>query len=547
MNGLIVKEIRLQVPALLPALALAIIPVWLVPWSFGGSVGPTLLTLGLATVILALGSFGRELGLGTFPLLLAHPVERPRIWWTKIAVLFGATLMVLIAWAITCFASSMTGTYWDGRESLGMGLAVALALVAGGLWSTLLLRHVAGAFLFTLLVPAAIAIMVGGFEEAEFWVFVSLTVYAVAGFILAWWLFRRAQETPWAGGVITLSAWRSAQSATLRSARSQRPFAALFIKELYLHQVSLAGIAALGLLHLGVIGMRYWFRGRDLGATVEGALYLYSYIWLLVPLLVGSSSIAEERKLGTMETHLGLPIARRYQFVIKFCLVMVLGCFLSFGVLELAESFADVLGVSFGMSILSQGKATTIALSTLMALSLISFYASSVSRNLLQSLAVAVTLAAGCGVLLVSGPDLPAIFGIMEFWRGSIFHWVAWPIIFATMLGLAYFNFGQLAGDTALLRRNLLIWLGALAAIFILASNLYDRSWEWATPSEPDPGPAQLSASAPPTVRVKSRGMRRSPACSRIADSSPLKSNTITARQRAQPSCWRTGRDVNSG
>src|SRR6266704_6281186 len=98
MNALVVKEIRLLLPAYVMALLLAIVPIWLLPGDPGAA---TIFSFCFGTVILALSSFGREFALRTFPLLLAQPLERSRIWWTKIRVLAIAMFTVMAAWLLS--------------------------------------------------------------------------------------------------------------------------------------------------------------------------------------------------------------------------------------------------------------------------------------------------------------------------------------------------------------------------------------------------------------------------------------------------------------
>src|ERR1035437_10236400 len=101
MNALIAKEMRLLLPAYGMALLLAVIPVWLFPEVnqpvADSAIGP----IWLGAVLLALSAFGREFGLKTFPLLLAQPLERRRIFWSKTGVLAGAMATVLIAWYLS--------------------------------------------------------------------------------------------------------------------------------------------------------------------------------------------------------------------------------------------------------------------------------------------------------------------------------------------------------------------------------------------------------------------------------------------------------------
>ncbi len=96
-----------------------------------------------------------------------------------------------------------------------------------------------------------------------------------------------AQETGWTGGDISFPGWRSAQAVSRASMRTYRPVAALFWKELQLHQVGLAGIAGLFLLHLGVVILRR-AGAHAFSDVVRTGLEVFGGIWLVVPLLVGS-------------------------------------------------------------------------------------------------------------------------------------------------------------------------------------------------------------------------------------------------------------------
>ncbi len=61
------------------------------------------------------------------------------------------------------------------------------------------------------------------------------------------------------------------------------------------------------------------------GDTIHSALEVFGGIWLIVPLLAAGPSVAEERKLGTMDAHLCQPISRRAQCAVKLIFVLVLG------------------------------------------------------------------------------------------------------------------------------------------------------------------------------------------------------------------------------
>ena len=500
MNAQITKEIRLLLPAYLAALALAVVPVWLLlrnPWT---STVVTIYPFGLAVTVLALSSFGREFSMATFPLLLAQPVARPRIWWTKVAVLSVATGTVLVAWWVSFVAWTFTGptaSSWEGI--LLLGIPVSLVLFAGGLWSTLLLRQVAAAFWFTVFVPVGIAAVILALGGTVPWVLGGLSLYSVAGFVLAWKLFRGAQEAMWTGGTVALPGWGSAQAGSLAAGRSSRPIAALLTKELQLQQVGLLGMAALLILHLGVVLTRKATLGSFQG-TARAVLDFYPFVWVVVPLLVGSLSVAEERRLGTMEAHLGLPVSSRIQFVIKFLFVVVLGGLLSSALLLIAESVATVLGAPAQIGIFEPGKTPAVLFCTLLAMSLISFYASSLTRNLLQAMAVSVTLSLLTFALYKIGPAMDEVWNLI-LWRGPIFHYLAWPILIVVILWLAYGNFRRLSGDLALWRSNIVRLSLTLAGIALLTLTVYQRGWELVMALEPAHGPARLNAGQPPTLR----------------------------------------------
>ncbi len=205
MNALVAKEIRLLLPAYVMALLLAVVPVWLLPMDPGSTpASVALYPFAFGAVMLALSSFGREFGLKTFALILAQPLERNRIWRTKITVLAGAMATVLGAWCLSCAICVYAGqgkSVW--RETLTYGGTAAIVTLAGGLWTTLLLRQMTAAFWFTLLIPGAILMAIGMSNGTDLMALTALGIYSVAGFLYARWEFLRVEETGWTGGDIS--------------------------------------------------------------------------------------------------------------------------------------------------------------------------------------------------------------------------------------------------------------------------------------------------------------------------------------------------------
>src|SRR6266852_4416904 len=116
MTPIVAKEIRLLLPAYVMALLLAIVPIWLLPGE-----AATIFSFCFGAVILAVSCLGREFALGTFPLLLVQPLERSRIWWTKIRVLAIAMITVMAAWLL-----SVTFARFALGHSLGFELGRSL-------------------------------------------------------------------------------------------------------------------------------------------------------------------------------------------------------------------------------------------------------------------------------------------------------------------------------------------------------------------------------------------------------------------------------------
>ncbi len=199
-------------------------------------------------------------------------------------------------------------------------------MVAGALWTTLLLRQVAAAFWLTFLVPMVTVIAVQAAGGGEGVMLAILGIYAVAGMVVARRQFVGLQDTAWTGGIVTLSRRRAmSEGETLRV---RRPWGTLIRKELKLQEFTLAGMAGLFVVHVGVVFLRK-FGADSFGRTTLSTLEMFGTVWIFVPLVAGSQSVAEERQLGILDGLLCLPFSRRVQFWIKLIFVLVVGGLLS--------------------------------------------------------------------------------------------------------------------------------------------------------------------------------------------------------------------------
>jgi hypothetical protein len=515
MNALVKKEIRLLLPSWAVAMLLALVQAITRPYEF---YVVCLLFFGLT--IMALTTFGRETSLSTFSLLLAQPVERMRIWQIKLSVLAVAFLTVFVSWLACFIISSFHGFATNDYDDYSLFITVCLigtATFTGGLWTTLLLRQIAGAFWLTLLVPAVLSgIAAAALSQSQSTsavvavLCVVFAIYSVGGFLLARWLFFRAQDVGWSGGVIPLPEWKflATRAENAVSTRSRKPVFALIKKEFQLQQVSLMGAAGLLALHLGVIALRKYhpFAKDSVGEVLTAVFWI---LWLVLPVIIGSLAVAEERRLGVMEGQLCLPVSRRVQFAVKGFLTLFLCIFLG-GVMPM---LLEAIGVGWGAHNPMFTSETDMArfgvlffpsfvVAIAAWLALISFFASTLARSFLQAIGLAIATFFSCMMLIpVFTSNRMILFDSIS--AHSILPLVITvPTLIVALLWLAYLNFKNFRDGWPLWRRNLLGFAGAFVFIIVTSMALYHRAWEVFEPAEPPHGPAKLSMANPPTLQM---------------------------------------------
>lgn len=521
MTALVKKEIRLLLPSWVVAMLLALPSVY--PRSVRGI--PVVLPF-IGLMMLALSSFGRETSLNTFSSLLAQPVERTRIWRTKLSVLVVAFLMVFGVWHLAVgfyfhdYGWNVTDyTAKDSSAILLCGCVGALSIFAGGLWSTLLVRQIATAFWLTLLTPmtlvaltvATAAILPASYSEhAVIAVLCVLcTTYSVGGFLLARRLFFRAQDIGWSGGTISLPEWRwfSARPETAMSTRTRAPMVALLKKEFQSQQVALTGAAGLLVLHIGVIVLRK-YHAFDKDSLGQLLTFVFWMLWLVMAPVIGSMAVAEERRLGVMEGQLCLPVSRRAQFTVKCLVTLLLGTFLAGVVPMLLEHLAIGFGShnpmftpeaqrAFGVFGFQLGIVAGAA-----GLVLLSFFASTLAKSFLQAIGLAIAAVFGCLSVAIGVANTQSFFGIAPLCPTALTALLAVPTMIVTLLWLAYLNFKDFQVGWPLWRRNLSGLTGAAMFVFVASAMIYNRAWEVFEPAEPPHGPPRFSLSDPPTLQA---------------------------------------------
>ena len=524
MNWLIKKEIRLLLPAWIAAMLLAIVAPWILPvqYALGHSLGSLVLLLfPLGVLILAITPFGQEFNSGAISTLLAQPLDRQRIWRTKTTILALALLIVCFAAyasflcrfnAIAEGASHLSfngalgsPAFWaEFRLDTLEGLAIsALVAFSGGLWTTLLFRQMTAAFWFTLLIPGAIAMIITAglqvfvlSENSLNWiVIIVLVAYSIAGFFFARHLFLHAQDTQWTGGNISF-AWRTeAGPRPARPAGQSRNWAsALLSKEFHVHQVNICIAGVLLLFQLSCLAALKIY--PHFSHDTAFALKSVWVIWFFMPILIGSSVIAEERRLGVMETQLCLPASRRAQWFAKLSVALVLsllfGSLLPFATIKLG-------GADYG-----DNPPAALFLIYPFAMSLVSIYASSLVRSTLLAIGTAMATTAilwAAGIAIVTW-NFGNLF-LNEFDYGSktttglstIILFLGLPVLLVVLGRLTFWNFKWLHEGSELWRRNIISVFVTVLSVGIFTNAIYFRAWEFATSIEPTQGAARLEHS----------------------------------------------------
>ena len=536
MNALVRKEVRLLLPSFILGLLLTL-SIWLVPGEPAPSVGFRAIVVMLMfiaspamLVTMTLGSFGRELSAGTFSFLLAQPVSRPRVWWTKALLLAAAVLLLWAAWwlSLSHNMNFLAHAQEDRRDAFLMAALFVVAAYSGGLWTTLLFRQVAPAFWFTLLTPAALtmAVIAALHKRAEAvdpalapTLIVVFSLYGVAGFLFARWLFLGAQDAHWTGGDIALPEVRGLTGWFGRRGerRQRRPGAALWAKELQLHQSQFVLAGVLALLHLVVLATRKFGGDFKESPALEFLLQQFWVLWLAMPLLVGCAAVADERKLGTLEGQLCLPARRRTQFRLKFTSVLLLSLLMGFVVPLLFEGarilpeFSEPSGndssnyaiTTPGGTIISIGNIVTACRAVLpfiilagiaSSIGLVSLYASSLARNTMQALAPAILGILVAWFLIIAASAPREIFRY-PLWNGGLIYLIGAPVMLAVLVGLMHRNFKRVHVGWPIWWRNALVLVAALGSVATVTSLTYHRVWEHFMTLEAPHGQARLPRS----------------------------------------------------
>jgi hypothetical protein len=234
---------------------------------------------------------------------------------------------------------------------------------------------------------------------------------------------------------------------------------ALLVKELRLHQGTLLICVGLVLLHLAAEAVAEYFPSWELK---EYSLRGFWMVWMVVPLVVGCASFAEERRAQTLQIAHCLPIRLIIQFCIKLLVVFGLGIFLGAVMPWLLEQLRPVVG--------SDNPAITGLLVVATITTAIGCYASSLSGALLQAIGAAIATTISVIVMFMVVVEW---FHFSDRAIGEALPHFLWPASIVTCLFLSYGNFKQLRITWRLWLRNGLILMAVVFSLLALANYIY--------------------------------------------------------------------------
>jgi ABC-type Na+ efflux pump permease subunit len=432
MNARLIKETRALLPIFACMLPLIVVPqlIW-PPQGFG------YVALGLACLLMAGSTFGNEFQHRTISLLLSQPVARSVLWRDKMLVL-GAGIATSLAVLLLCLAVSRPAI--DGEDWLTLALIPLCAFCGAPFW-TLELRQGIGGMVAAVGAPcgmlAVYALLTEHLGEHKPAVVVSAMVFLLLAYCaLVYWLgyakFKRLEAVGIPVRELGLPAGLEAilvAPLTRISSRFRGPFATLLKKEFRLQQVGilLAGVFVL----IAVAGFCLAKRYLDVAAGIVGGdIAIYA---LILPLIAGAISVAEERGWGIAEWHLTLPPSTLKQWSAKMLATLstslVLGLLLPVAVFLVANPLFNPSGgrtsfpPAFGSLswVLGQLLVTSVAV-----------YAASFSKTTLQAILAALVILVASGITLwlaVYGGHHASLAPIQWIGQPRVDEWLILPLL----------------------------------------------------------------------------------------------------------------------
>jgi hypothetical protein len=275
--------------------------------------------------VAALGalSVGHEYNHGTLAILLAQPISRGRLLRAKAIVLVPMILTLVAVAAVTAPARRVDGNAFFWGAPL---FAICVAP-----WLTMICRSTIAGAVFanpgTVFITCNLILLAIGKGEAGWrpmlWAIAAISA-AAAGAVMSVRTFLALEVIEGRDAPLQLPQWLR-RSPDTAAGTARHPLWMLVKKELHLQHMSFV-VAAIYVFIFATI-----WASRAMGAAdVDDVFTLVSLLYsLMLAVLIGALSSAEERHLGTIQWQVMLPLASWMQWTIKVAVALVLAVLLS--------------------------------------------------------------------------------------------------------------------------------------------------------------------------------------------------------------------------
>jgi ABC-type transport system involved in multi-copper enzyme maturation permease subunit len=374
-----------------------------------GLVGSAFGAIGLGAM-----AFGHEHTYGTVTFLLSQPIDRRRLLLNKLSVLV-AMVGTLIAVTAALFWPMLRGGP-SPHTSLGFAVVAAVSSLSLAPWLTLLCRSPLAGAVFAVGIPGLTATLsdllagaISGLDRPAaldrlstqiFWSAMALLCTVAAAGV--WRGFLRLEVLDGSQGAIQLPG-ASLGRVTATRRRTVSATRALVAKELRLQQLIFVVAAVFTAVWIG-IAVRELFVA---GPPEFPFLPVASFYAMMLALLSGSLTSAQERELGTLEGQTLQPVAGWRQWLAKvgvaWTLVLTLGV-----ALPLALTF--VLGTGSRLRLAQAGEAA----GGVLVLAAVGTYLSSVCRTSMTAFVCSVPSVVALILylrLIIDNVDIPGLRG----------------------------------------------------------------------------------------------------------------------------------------
>ena len=402
---------------------------------------------------------------------------------------------VFLVFSVSTYCSLGGGhplpAYVRHHPVIGWAVLVSFTALGGGLSLTLLSREMISSIWLSIILPVALGLSLAYARQKWFptqspatWWGATLVVYSAVICLASPGLFQRYQDTQRLRDR-TLYPFRLRLRFFHRQAvgpsRPRGSTAAMFWKELHLQQINfICSVVFLLLCAPAFVPDTFW-KSSEWKGVVE-TLRLISWLVLaLIPLLAGAVAICEERRLGLLEWQFSLPTSRLRQFLTKLFATYLLGLFLGALLPWLVDG---VVWVYTGYSRFGNAPFVWMALESMAVFAVVAttlgLYASSLSKNLVQSL----TLAGGLVVAVA------AVIAAVSFRFGRyspsplmLGGWLTAPTLFILLLVLSYRNCARAVVGLRGFLSNAPVLGTALLLVSLLTLGVWGRVWELVLPA----------------------------------------------------------------